>query len=173
MWFYPSKMWNGMWHMCGTRSITSPQQGRSGRLSRRSSRSITSPQQGRSGRLSRRSSRSITSPQPGRSGGPSRRSFRSITTLQQGRSGRPLAFDSFLRVFPALRQSPVDIQHRFVRALPLTSHIQSNSFSNRTQLRDKRSQTLASTFRIDPAACALKILCEQSKTKAHQKAPRT
>ena len=51
-----------------SRSITSLQQGRSGRLGRRSSRRITSLQQGRSGRLSRRSSRSITSLQQGRSG---------------------------------------------------------------------------------------------------------
>ena len=50
---------------------------------------ITSLQQGRSGRLSRRSSRSITSLQQGRSGRLSRRPSRSITSLQQGRSGRP------------------------------------------------------------------------------------
>ena len=67
-----------------SRSIISPQQGRSGRLSR----SITSLQQGRSGRLGRRASRSITSLQQGCSGRLSRRSSRSITSLQQGRSGR-------------------------------------------------------------------------------------
>ena len=65
-------------------SITSLQQGRSGRLSPRSSRSITSLQQGRSGRLSARSSRSITSPQQGRSRILSARSSRSITCPQQG-----------------------------------------------------------------------------------------